>query len=219
MIIQHGLTVCDIYDKNLEAKLKLLKNRPWARLVIDDTTKDFIDAAEMISYYADVRVQLLDSFDDAKTNTSQYSFREGWFFSGLRDYPIEIANEPNGSWNGPFVVSRMQTSSQYFTGRKQMVTLYYQPGVVDWWNKNKVDGVEVWLSFYPEQLSDFKDVLTTLIKLDAVGLGECGMEEFSRGRKELQTRNVMEAAKALGVSVNWWDWQKDHELWGEVFDV
>lgn len=230
-MIQNRITLTDIYDRKLIPKLETLKQKVPARLVIDDTIQDYISIIPAISPYVDVVYQVQDSSNDYQISLNQYVSRcKFYLLMGKTGNGVEISNEPNGTgekWNGPDVLTKMKFGNSFFNqfcpGVRQLVTLYYQPGVVEWWNANKIPGVEVWLSFYPTMLSDFSQIPETLKALNAVGLGECGMEQwetnsmFSR-RLDRNIGSVMQAAKNLNVPVNWWDWQSDYQLWNGVFN-
>lgn len=213
--MNYGITIDNIYDAKLEDKLKTIPKETEARIVIDKPCQDYVDIIPIIASYCHPFIQVLDSFNDAKTTGSEFRLRCS-FIKNNFNYPIEISNEPNGIWNGLQVINRMKYANEFFKDRRRIVTLYCQSGMLEWWNKNKIDGPEIWLSFYPDNVTEFLKVMDIFTSIEAKGISEFGTEEMN-DPKPADKLACMFNAKTLKIPVNYWDWQNDFEMWNKIF--
>lgn len=225
-----GVNITDI--DNLKPALLTLSElaklgKLTARLVVDNgrPVSDYKEPALQISQYADLMVQVQDSYGDAKVSTSALFDKADKLYKMLN--PItqiwEIANEINGDWLSTSAFARATFLSSYFGTRncKRAVTLFVQPDYLAWAASNKIPCEYVFLSSYPTNKkdllynweNDFK-VLQALYPNALLGFGEFGYENWRR--PDLAAKKSL-IAYYYGMQLKnkkyvggcfWWDFQE-----------
>lgn len=207
----NGITIDNIWEGKLLNRLKPLGSNSMVRLVVDETTEDFVRAYTSLSLKTKVMLQAIDSFRDGQTNDRDFVARLAWLIRNFAGCEIvEVANEigPASDWLSKDALFRAQLSSMVWEGFHRVVTLFW-PGpdhdLEKWWKENRVPCETVLLSFYPHKMSDF-DHAEKLIKSGLVaGLGECGMHEWEGKFTKDEEAEVRARAYEIGKPVFWWN--------------
>ncbi len=226
----HGITIHNIYDRDLELKLRELKGpRRTARIVIDtiDNIQAAVPVVKMTKQYVEPLIQVQDSFGEKDlTDAELYKKAELLFQTFERDCRLwEISNETNGDWCSPNAAERARHIFAMMPEKAEaLLTLFWQPGMIQWYWDNPIKTHYVGISFYPHTWSDvvttaFDAITSDILNVNPdceVMISETGLEEFSgpktfRGEHKLisyLTNMKIENQKWVGGIFPWDTFQR-----------
>lgn len=213
-----GVTITNAYDRILEARLKTLPKNAIARIVIDkvDSYSDYIPVFELVSDYAQIMLQVSDSFNDKQLSDKEYDEREAFFLRHLARFSpfVEISNEigPSSDWLSGRELQRARNSAKRWIGHERIVTYFwnYEPKEMKEYIKdNPIPCEHKMISFYPRNPKDFKDLEKFLLEEPNSGLSEFGFQQWESGKVGYATKKrLIKRAYEIGSPVFLWDWQE-----------
>lgn len=226
----YGITIDDI-DRLMRnpATLKAVKAlpfRPLARVVIDNgrPLTDYLAPVERLHKYADIMIQVNDSYDEKSLSVKQYVEKTRNLVHLFKERAAcwEVGNEVNGAWCSDQVWEKVWEASSIIHGQnlRTAITYFLDETMVPFIQENKPFFCDYgFISAYPEHtrmldqmlrdLPGLLDLVKQTTGAQEVGIGEYGEEEWVGGG--FSPRGVRDLLVRIFDKMNggfYWNFQK-----------
>lgn len=223
----YGVTIDDIYHlEGAIQAIKALNKRVTARVVIDnvdDILGTYLEPVKRLATVCDVMVQIQDSYGEADMTDEQFQNKAALLFDHFKCASIfEVGNEVNGDWCSKSIAERVDWAYRR-SPKPTALTLFYQPGMIDWYRAHPFKTDYVFLSCYFDNLDAYRNMklypcapeIMEINPKAKIGIGEYGFENMPRA-KELHKRLVISGVETAEVLAEewvgggfYWDFQRD----------
>lgn len=223
----YGINIDDIYSiKKYLPLIKELPKKPTARIVIDNDAdmSDYEHGVKALAPFADIMIQVNDSYDEKSLGLSEYVNKAKELLSifGQTATLWEVGNEVNGDWLSAKIWEKVEATLEVFRAAghqdKTVVTYFLDEWMVPWIRDHKKLNFEwVMLSCYAGNQRELDKMVrelpqTAALLKDLTGapnfaVGEYGEDEWGGGNKRrIIPKLITEFEKYPGAF--YWNFQK-----------